>query len=220
MEKGPSVKADYNSDSGDDDDNDDEDDEDLNQDLYQDRSNFKNGVVNTRSVHNLYRNGINSGPSSAGGSGFRIRIPTGVSIAQPGPKIYAKIGTNPNPNPNPNFNHKPNFGSASGSGSGPAVNYGTRVLRGCEDMGTGMGKREREPVVAEMVAAIRMLGDGFVKMEQMKMEMAREIETMRMEMEMKRTEMILDSQQRIVEAFAKAVSEKSKKPKRMPDSES
>ena len=47
----------------------------------------------------------------------------------------------------------------------------------------------------------------------MKMEMAREIETMRMEMEMKRTEMILESQQRIVEAFAKAISEKKKKAK-------
>ena len=40
-----------------------------------------------------------------------------------------------------------------------------------------------------------------------------EIETMRMEMEMKRTEMILESQQRIVEAFAKAISEKKKKAK-------
>lgn len=219
MEKGPSVKPDYNSDSQDEDDNDEEDDEDLNQDMYQERSNFKNGVVNTRSVHNLYRNGINTGPGSGGSSGFRIRIPTGVSIAQPAPKIYAKMGTNPNPNANlnSNFNQKPNFGSpASASGSG--LNYGTRVLRGCED--TATGKREREPVVAEMVAAIKMLGDGFVRMEQMKMEMAREIETMRMEMEMKRTEMILESQQRIVEAFAKAVSEKSKKAKRMPEPES
>jgi hypothetical protein len=58
--------------------------------------------------------------------------------------------------------------------------------------------------------------DGFVRMEQMKM--AREIEAMRMEMEMKLTEMILESQQLFVEAFAKAFSEKSKKKKakRMP----
>jgi hypothetical protein len=46
------------------------------------------------------------------------------------------------------------------------------------------------------------------------------METMRMEMEMKRTEMILESQQRIVEAFAKALSEKKKRPKRMPSPES
>lgn len=40
-------------------------------------------------------------------------------------------------------------------------------------------------------------------------------------MEMKRTEMFLESQQRIVEAFAKTSSEKKKKrPKRMPSPES
>ncbi|RDX79040.1 Trihelix transcription factor ASIL2, partial [Mucuna pruriens] len=78
-------------------------------------------------------------------------------------------------------------------------------------------KRERErDALAEMVGAIKVLRDGFVRMEQMKMEMAREIETMRMEMEVKRTEMILDSQQRIVEAFARAVSHKRTKPKSTP----
>ncbi|TXG62481.1 hypothetical protein EZV62_009475 [Acer yangbiense] len=217
MEKGPSTKPEYNSDSPDEDDNDDEEDEEINQELYQDRPNFKNGVGNTRSVHTLYRNGLSGGPpprgsgGGSGGSGFRIRIPTGVSIAQPGPKMYSNITTNPNHStpPNSNFNPKTGFGSGSGSGSG--VNYGTRVLRGvCEEPPPGLGKREREPM-AEMVAAIKMLGDGFVRMEQMKMDMAREIEAMRMEMEMKRTEMILESQQRIVEAFAKAVSEKNNK---------
>ncbi len=90
-------------------------------------------------------------------------------------------------------------------------------MRECNSARQGSGKRERDPVT-EMVSAIKVLGDGFVRMEQMKMEMAREIEAMRMEMEMKRTEMILESQQRIVEAFAKAFSEKSKKKKakRMP----
>ncbi|KAK7303197.1 hypothetical protein RJT34_14099 [Clitoria ternatea] len=78
-------------------------------------------------------------------------------------------------------------------------------------------KRERDPV-GEMVCAIKVLGDGFVRMEEMKMDMARQIESMRMEMEKKRTEMILESQYRIVEAFANAVSQrqKNKKPKRMP----
>ncbi|CAL0325833.1 unnamed protein product [Lupinus luteus] len=80
----------------------------------------------------------------------------------------------------------------------PNLNYGSRVMG---------KKRERDPVVS----AIKVMGDGFVKMEEMKMEMAREIEKMRMEMEMKRTEMILDSQHRMVEAFAKAVSEKKNK---------
>lgn len=81
----------------------------------------------------------------------------------------------------------------------------------------GGAKREREKdAVAEMVGAIKMLRDGFVRMEQMKMEMAREIESMRMEMEMKRTEMILESQQRIVEAFARAVAQKRSKVKSTP----
>ncbi|GAV61593.1 Myb_DNA-bind_4 domain-containing protein [Cephalotus follicularis] len=225
MEKGPSVKPDYISDSAGED-NDNDDDEDDDQDYG-----YHNGSVNTRSVHKLYRNnGI--GSSGNGGGGFRIRIPTGVSIAQPGPKMYPKFeqryaATNPNyvnSNPNP----KPSFGSNLGSGSG----YGSGVLRGCGEAAgrsgpgsaSGTAKRERErerEPMGEMVEAIKMLGDGFVRMEQMKMEMAREIETMRMEMEMKRTEMILESQHRIVEAFAKAVSEKkNKKAKRMPSPES
>ena len=96
-------------------------------------------------------------------------------------------------------------------------------MRGSEDTPgktAESGKRERErDAMTEMVSAIKVLRDGFVRMEQMKMEMAREIETMRMDMEMKRTGMILESQHRIVEAFAKAVSERKKKPKRMPSPE-
>ncbi|KAK4432385.1 hypothetical protein Salat_1000600 [Sesamum alatum] len=55
----------------------------------------------------------------------------------------------------------------------------------------------------------------FVKMEKAKMEMAREMETMRMEMEMKRNEMLLESQKQIVDAFVKGLFElkKSKKVK-------
>ncbi|KAG5231095.1 trihelix transcription factor [Salix suchowensis] len=113
------------------------------------------------------------------------------------------MGVNASPNPN----QKPNYGGVGSS---------SRVMRGGEEMGK---KREREPM-EDLVAAIKVLGDGFVRMEQMKMEMAREMETMRMEMEMKRTEMIIESQQRIVEAFAKALSEKKKRPKRMPSPES
>lgn len=106
-----------------------------------------------------------------------------------------------------------NYGSNKGmrDGFGGRVDMGKRIAGG--EVKTG------DPV-AEMVAAIRLLGDGFVRMERMKMDMAREVEEMRMEMEMKRTEMILESQQKIVEAFAKAVSEKrSKKVKRMPNAE-
>ncbi|KAL1316928.1 hypothetical protein HN51_069048 [Arachis hypogaea] len=198
MEKGPSpVKPENDSDSHDGDgvgvDRDEDDDD---QDLYEEIKNGGHGS-NTRSLNKLYRNGFGGPPGGGNGSGgFRIRIPTGLSVAQPGSKFYGKSGGNQKFN-NPNLNQ--NAGS----------NFGTRVL------GKRERERERDPV-GEVVSAIKLLGDGFVRMEQMKMEMAREIEAMRMEMEMKRTEMILESQQRIVEAFAKAVSDKKKKPKKTP----
>ncbi|KAL6289776.1 hypothetical protein ACE6H2_007286 [Prunus campanulata] len=212
MEKGPAAAKRENSESpGEEDENDEnEEEDDQDQELYEE---LRYGS-NMKSMSKLYRNGVGVGGSGgSSGGGFRIRIPTGVSIAQPGTKVYPKMD--------------PKFGLNSNSGSGSGPGYGSaKVMRECgNSVRPGLGKREREgrererDPVAEMVSAIKVLGDGFVRMEQMKMEMAREIETMRMEMEMKRTEMILDSQQRIVEAFAKAVSEKKKKAKRMPSPE-
>lgn len=175
--------------------NDDYDDDDLYEELRSAAGGSGSG--NTRSLDKLYRNGV-SGGFGGSGSGFRIRIPTGVSVAQPGSKFYPKMNNN--------------------SESGSRINGGTRLAK--ERVVLGKREREREverererDPIGEMVNAIKVLRDGFVRMEQMKMEMAREIETMRMEMEMKRTEMILESQQRIVEAFAKAISEKNKKRK-------
>lgn len=216
MEKGPSAKPEESDSGGEDDDEEEEDD----QELYEE---FRNaGASATRSVRKLYGNGIGSGGGSnsgggngggdGGAGGFRIRIPTGVSIAQPGLKNYPKAEQKLNPNSNP----------ASGMNAA-GVNFGTRVVRESNPARPVTGKRgererERDPV-AEMVSAIKALGDGFVRMERMKMEMAREIEAMRMEMEIKRTDMILESQQRIVEAFAKAVTENKKKAKRIPSPE-
>jgi hypothetical protein len=181
------------------DDNDNLDDDDLYEEL---RSAASGGSGNARSIDKLYRNGVSGGGGPLGG-GFRIRIPTGVSVAQPGSKFYG------------GYNQKMNNNNSE---SGSRVNGGMMLIK--ERVGLGKREREREREVererdpiGEMVNAIKVLRDGFVRMEQMKMEMAREIETMRMEMEMKRTEMILESQQRIVEAFAKAVSEKNKKRK-------
>ncbi|XP_050238778.1 trihelix transcription factor ENAP1 [Mercurialis annua] len=162
MEKGPQAKPDYNSDDNEDEDNN----------------------INESSTRSVHRNGsVGDKPAS----GFRIRIPTGVSIAQPGMKSYANPNLSSNPIPN---------------------KFGMK----CDESGK---KRERDP----MVSAIKMLGDGFVRMEQMKMEMGREIERMRMDMKMKQTEMILESQHQIAEAFAKAFAD-SKKPKRVPSSQS
>ena len=61
--------------------------------------------------------------------------------------------------------------------------------------GSGVGK--------EMVEAIRLLGEGFMHVERMKMDMVRESERVRTENELKRTQMILESQRQLVEAFAK-----------------
>ncbi|GAB2296644.1 hypothetical protein Dimus_030754, partial [Dionaea muscipula] len=82
--------------------------------------------------------------------------------------------------------------------------------------GGGGGKRGVDALTSEMVASIKMMGEGFMKMEKMKMDMVREIERMRMEMEMKRSEMILESQQLIVNAFIEGLIEKKKKPKVKP----
>lgn len=57
----------------------------------------------------------------------------------------------------------------------------------------------------EVAAALRALGDGFMRVEHMKMDLAKEVEKVRMQMEIKRTEMILDTQRRIVDAFVKGL---------------
>ncbi|XP_051148661.1 uncharacterized protein LOC127263600 [Andrographis paniculata] len=74
----------------------------------------------------------------------------------------------------------------------------------------GLKKRGRDDGVEEMVASIKMLGEGFVKVEKAKMEMAREMEVVRMEMEMKRNQMLLESQKQIVDAFLKGLMEMRK----------
>ena len=130
-----------------------------------------------------------------GGGGIRIRIPTGVSVAQPGPRIEPKsFGVSTNPRP----------GRVVGTGS----SYGARVVGGDDDNRGGKRGSEMMMMCDDSIAsAIKLLGDAMLRTEEKKMEMTREIEGMRMEMEMKRTKMVLESQQRIVEAFARTMSE-------------
>ncbi|KAI3876112.1 hypothetical protein MKX03_005814 [Papaver bracteatum] len=52
----------------------------------------------------------------------------------------------------------------------------------------GLGRRGGE-LLMELASVIRKFGEGFVKTENMKMEVMRELERTRMEMEAKRTEM-------------------------------
>ncbi|KAA8515822.1 hypothetical protein F0562_018567 [Nyssa sinensis] len=187
MEKGPSSAGLVNSvpiDHGADED--DEDDDDF-QDLYE--NNVEHGVSYNRNDYGSMSNGVGSGSGS--GSGFRIRIPGRSSLAPAGTKIYRNLDENPNPN----------FGSTRVSRDGYSGKFGLGTSGG----GAGGVKKRKENPVMEMVSAIKVLGDGFVRMEKMKMDMAREVEAMRMDMELKRTEMFLESQQRIVEAFAKSL---------------
>ncbi|PRQ57208.1 hypothetical protein RchiOBHm_Chr1g0345771 [Rosa chinensis] len=91
-----------------------------------------------KSMHKMYRNGVGgSGKGSVGGGsgGFRIRILTGISIAQPGNKVY--------PNMDPKF--------GLNSHSGPSYTT-AKVMRECNynsggEVGVGAeveGKREGE----------------------------------------------------------------------------
>ncbi|CAA2958275.1 Hypothetical predicted protein [Olea europaea subsp. europaea] len=76
-------------------------------------------------------------------------------------------------------------------------------------------KKKGDNGMDEVVAAIETLGERFLIMEKM-MDMAREVEYMPMQMELKKTKLILESHQRIVEAFANVISDrKTKKTKQM-----
>ncbi|GMH22361.1 hypothetical protein Nepgr_024204 [Nepenthes gracilis] len=216
MEKGPSsssADAAEGADGDPDDTNDDEDDDGEDND---------NGNSNNSFDFNNYdppRNFRDFHGSMSKGSGFRIRIPGNSS---PGSGGKAKNFGNFDENLDSGINHKSKYGF-SGHSFDDGVKFNTRVSK--KGSGTGLkvgwGKREREgDEVKDMVAAIKVLGEGFVKVEKMKMDMMREIERTRMEVEMKRTEMILESQQRIVESFLKGISEKNKRAKKMPSPDS
>ncbi|XP_017624673.1 uncharacterized protein LOC108468295 [Gossypium arboreum] len=72
--------------------------------------------------------------------------------------------------------------------------------------GNGGVKRGMDPV-EEMVSSIKLLAEGFVRMEKMKIEMVKDIEKTRTKMEMKHNEMTLESRQKIMDVFANALLE-------------
>ncbi|KAJ6704030.1 TRIHELIX TRANSCRIPTION FACTOR ASIL2-LIKE [Salix viminalis] len=86
----------------------------------------------------------------------------------------------------------------------------SRALKGSVN---GDGVKTEADSVALLVSAIEQATESFVKVEMMKMDMAMEIEKMRMEMGLKHNQMILESQQQIVDALAKAMLEKTKRKK-------
>ncbi|KAG6481653.1 trihelix transcription factor ASIL2-like [Zingiber officinale] len=144
---------------------------------------------NSSTLHRLMGNG--------GGTigELRFKIPKAVRS-----KVYRTVHRPP---PGPDTNHNPTPRIFKGCGGRPAT----------EGMWPKVHKKIRRhrmesesSAIREMISAVRMLGDGFLRIEQMKMEMAREIEKLRMEMELERTELILDTHRRIVDALLKGVS--------------
>lgn len=106
---------------------------------------------------------------------------------------------------------------SSGGGKPKAGLSDVGVKPAMEEMRRRLERKRKEEMeegtVGGMVAALRMVGDGFMRMEKVKMDMARETERMRMDMELKRTQMILDSQQQLVDAFVKGVVAEVKRKK-------
>lgn len=60
----------------------------------------------------------------------------------------------------------------------------------------------------ELASVVRSLGEGFLRIEQMKLEMQRDNERLRAEVELKRIRMLLDSQRQIAEMYTKALTGK------------
>ncbi|XP_010508260.1 PREDICTED: trihelix transcription factor ASIL2-like [Camelina sativa] len=201
------------------------DDEDHDDGNYTARYQFKNGggggSVARTTPRFFNRNGTAGSGSSSGG--IRIRIPTGVSLAQPGPRFAGKIDqkytASPSSNPRParglgvGSSYSARVGRVPEGGGGGGKRGREMMMKTEEDDGDGNGNGN-DPMV-EIASAIKLLGDTMLRTEQTRMEMTREIEAMRMETEMKRTKMILESQQRIVEAFAKTIAENNTEEEKM-----
>lgn len=197
MEKGPNPAPSSSSD----------DEEDYN----------NNSVKRINDLYSYNQKGAYAGgqlPESNGaGSGFRIKISGRATAGPTVAKVYSKFDEMGGPNPsNPN----PRFTNYAAGVNGSASNKISR------DGFVGVGQIRKRPGdiskktkgddgLSELVSAIHALGEGFMRMEKAKMDMVQQIEEMRMEMELKRTEMLLESEQRIVEAFTQAISERSTK---------
>ncbi|KAI3739031.1 hypothetical protein L2E82_29388 [Cichorium intybus] len=174
-------------------------------------------------LNRRYQSSIGNGVAGIGtgtGNGVRIKIPNLAAVPPPPPSAINIYNSTRSID-----DYLPPTNSHYGSGKNSRDVY---MKEAFGNHGEGMKRRKdfenndgNLMVMDEMVAAIQKLGDGFVKVERMKMDMARELESMRMKMEMKRTEMILESQQRLVDSFSKTVMEKkNKRMKRMPTPES
>ncbi|KAL4561391.1 hypothetical protein LXL04_033557 [Taraxacum kok-saghyz] len=147
-------------------------------------------------------NAVAAGNGNRNGNGVRIKFPNTAAVPPPPPY-----------KPNTSYDDylppmNPHYRSGKRSRDGFMKDaFGSGKSRTHHGGGGGMKRRneieKNDSTLVDgngMVTAIQKLGDAFLKIERMKMEMARELESMRMKMEMKRTEMILESHQRLVES--------------------
>ncbi|GAA0142625.1 DNA-binding transcription factor [Lithospermum erythrorhizon] len=177
---------------------------------------------------------IDHGGSNKGydfGNGFNVRHLMTGEMLPPGlrAKRYGKVDQRGSPGfdgeGGENSGNGGFWGNRNAPPQGSRGRYGGNVdgsldprgmkgySNGLSSSGAEKAKRARDPL-EDMVMSIKMLGEGFVKMEKMKMDMARDMEKMRMEMEIKRNELILESQKQIMDAFVKGLLElKNKKVK-------
>ncbi|KAL1546521.1 trihelix transcription factor ASIL1-like [Salvia divinorum] len=167
-----------------------------------------NGIKRVNDLYSYNQRGVYGGQlneNNGAGSGFRIKIPGRATAGPTVAKVYSKFDEMGGSDP---VNHNPRF-----------MNYAAGISRdsfiGAGQIRKRTGEMPKKSKggdgLIELVAAIRTLGEGFMRMEKAKMDMVQQIEEMRMEMELKRTEMLLESEQRIVEAFAQAKAERSAK---------
>uniref|UniRef100_A0A1D1YZH3 Myb/SANT-like DNA-binding domain-containing protein n=1 Tax=Anthurium amnicola TaxID=1678845 RepID=A0A1D1YZH3_9ARAE len=200
----------YSDDDQDDESDDDDDGEEEEEDEEEDGPKSVGGNPTTRSIHAVMSK--ENGMAAMGGDP-RFQIPKAVRSKAGMPRADDRAKA-----PNHPFNPKSFHASGSNGFSKGFPGSARKLPPVAEEMRRRLADRRRNEregsALGEMVAAVRMVGDGFMRVEEMKMEMAREMEKMRMEMELKRTEMIIESQRWIVDAFVKGLTHGQKKKKR------
>ncbi|XP_024994485.1 uncharacterized protein LOC112527873 [Cynara cardunculus var. scolymus] len=169
--------------------------EDENEDGY-----FVDSTINETSIHPGYKNHKNS-PFTGG---IRVK-PLIISHPDPRPRKFSKVVHDHEVDDDGEMWIK--------------VPKNTNLFQGNHQNDSSwnpslnQGKKRGNVGIQEVVSSIKLLGDGFMKMEKMKIDMAREIERMRMETEMKRNQLILESQKQIVDAFVNGLIEIRKQPR-------
>ncbi|CAN1195593.1 Protein FIP2 [Linum perenne] len=202
-------------------------------DFDPDSSSFRVRKFSKVSTHNHNNNSHNS--NSYGNGGFNESVEFAQSSLTLMPKNYSRSDRKPRRlvqmddmmNSDERYHHRPGKKAAAeewgNSSSRIRVKNPSTSSRSFDNGygstpnvkmngGSNGGKGSKDPV-AEVVSAIKMLREGFVMVEEMKMDMAMEIEKMRMGMELKHNQMLVEMQQDIVDSFAKACSKKMEKKK-------